>query len=150
MLNFFKQNKKLIFNHLDFLGPIKPRYVRVNTLVLGSGEAIQNFQEEDWTLSKFSDKNDYDGFLGKISTLDEAEFMADIHIPDLLIFPPKTEFHNHPAYQKMSILLQDKVICKQRKILYFIRLFCRQAAFLCIFYHHHLEVLSWTCVLLLV
>lgn len=92
-----------------FLGPLKPRYVRVNTLSITTDEAIQNFQDEDWVLTKFLDKNDYDGFLQKISSLEESEFMVDIHIPNLLIFPPKTEFHNHPAYNKGSILLQDKV-----------------------------------------
>lgn len=83
--------------------------MRVNTLSITTEEAIQNFQDEDWVLTKSLDKNDYDGFLQKISTLEESEFMIDIHIPNLLIFPPKTEFYNHPAYNKGSILLQDKV-----------------------------------------
>lgn len=83
--------------------------MRVNTLLLPTEEAIQKFQDEEWILSKFLDKNDYEGFLKKISILEEGEFIVDIHIPDLLIFPPRTEFHNHPAYQKGSILLQDKV-----------------------------------------
>lgn len=121
-LNHFLIESKLNVSslHIPFfylvLGPHKPRYVRVNTLLLPTEEAIQNFQDDEWVLSKFLDKNDYDGFLQKISNLEEGEFTVDIHIPDLLIFPPRTEFHNHPAYQKGSILLQDKVRFNKRHI----------------------------------
>lgn len=110
MKNYFIRKLQICL----LLGPVRPRYVRVNTLFLTTSEATQNFEDEGWVLSNFPDKNDYDGFIQKISNLDESEFIIDIHIPDLLIFPPKTEFHKHNAYIKGSILLQDKVnkFCK--------------------------------------
>lgn len=35
--------------------------------------------------------------------------MVDIHIPSVLVFPPKTEFFTHEAYKSTKIVLQDKV-----------------------------------------
>ena len=35
--------------------------------------------------------------------------MCDVHLPDVLIFPPGTDLHNHPLYISGLILLQDKV-----------------------------------------
>lgn len=37
------------------------------------------------------------------------EFISDEHIPDLLVFPPGTDLHDHPLYVSGEILLQDKV-----------------------------------------
>ncbi|CAG9819181.1 unnamed protein product [Phaedon cochleariae] len=92
-------------------GTFKPRYVRVNSLALTQNEAVEGFREEGWTLSKFLDKTNYKEFLNKIALLNEDEFMVDIHIPNLLIFPPKTEFYRHPAYKNGSLILQDKASC---------------------------------------
>lgn len=39
------------------------------------------------------------------------EFSKDVHIPNLLAFPPKTAFHNDPAYLTGKIILQDKASC---------------------------------------
>ena len=37
------------------------------------------------------------------------QFVSDEHIPDLLVFPPGTDLHDHPLYVSGEILLQDKV-----------------------------------------
>lgn len=87
----------------------KPRYVRINKLKLSINEAIQAFIDDGWFLKKYTDKN-YEGFLNEISQLRPGEFMFDLHVPDLLIFPPKTQFYEHPAYKNGSLILQDKVI----------------------------------------
>lgn len=108
MLVIFIFNK--LFEQFScFLDFLKPRYVRVNTLKTTLNQAVENFLNEGWTLVDNVDKNDYDGFIEKVNSLDEQSFLVDIHISNLLIFPPKTEFHNHPAYKKGSIILQDKV-----------------------------------------
>nr|XP_023030251.1 probable 28S rRNA (cytosine-C(5))-methyltransferase [Leptinotarsa decemlineata] len=96
---------------IDAQVKLKPRYVRVNSLALTLNEAVEGFRDEGWIMSKFLDKSDYQGFLNKISSLNEDEFLVDIHIPNLLIFPPKTQFYNHPAYKNGSIILQDKASC---------------------------------------
>lgn len=95
----------------------KPRYVRVNTLKISINEAVDAFRDEGWILVRCFDNQDYDGFLDKISNLEEGEFMVDIHIPYLLIFPPKTEFYNHSAYRNGIIALQDKASCLPSHIL---------------------------------
>lgn len=88
----------------------KPRYVRVNTLKITLNDAIEKFQDDGWTLVKFFQKDNYTEFINQITKLEENEFMVDIHIPNLLIFPTGTTFYNHPAYKNGSIILQDKVI----------------------------------------
>ena len=57
------------------------------------------------------------------------QFISDEHIPDLLVFPPGTDLHDHPLYVSGEILLQDKVsetvfvkmkclpVCKMRKLM---------------------------------
>ncbi|KAK9891044.1 hypothetical protein WA026_013372 [Henosepilachna vigintioctopunctata] len=90
---------------------MKPRYARVNTLKISVEEAVNNFRDEGWTLVKYFNDSDYDGFLEKLSNLESNEFMIDIHIPELLIFPPKTEFYNHEAYKSKMVVLQDKASC---------------------------------------
>lgn len=86
-----------------------PRYVRVNSLKSSVEEAINAFRDEGWTFIRYTEKDNYEGFLEKVSALGEGEFMVDLHIKDLLIFPPKTEFFKHNAYKEGLIMLQDKV-----------------------------------------
>lgn len=38
-------------------------------------------------------------------------FAKDEHIPNLLLFPPDTQFVNDPLYQEGKIILQDKASC---------------------------------------
>jgi putative methyltransferase len=35
----------------------------------------------------------------------------DYHVPDLLVFAEKTEFHRHPLYLEGKLILQDKASC---------------------------------------
>nr|XP_022903667.1 uncharacterized protein LOC111415987 [Onthophagus taurus] len=89
----------------------KPRYVRVNTLLMSVNEAVDRFRDDGWILVNFMDTKNYDGFLDKVANLQPDQFMVDIHIKELLIFPPNTEFHNHKAYKDGLIFLQDKASC---------------------------------------
>lgn len=90
---------------------LKPRYVRVNTLKISVEEAVNNFKEEGWIFVPFFNKTDYEGFQNRLTNLKPDEFIKDIHIPDLLIFPPRTEFYQHQAYKTGNIILQDKASC---------------------------------------
>ncbi|XP_015190481.1 PREDICTED: probable 28S rRNA (cytosine-C(5))-methyltransferase [Polistes dominula] len=87
----------------------KPRYVRVNTLLLSVQEAIENFEYEGWSL--LLDYTDYSSYLKLISNLSEPYFTKDYHVPELLVFPYGTSFFNHPSYTNGKVLLQDKASC---------------------------------------
>jgi hypothetical protein len=105
----------------------RPRYVRVNTLTLKVRAAMKIFSDEGWKQVYYNRKaEDYSSFLHRIASLANDEFIQDLHIKDLFIFPNKTEFYNHPLYIGGSIILQDKVSMKD-----FLKKFCQ---FFCFFF----------------
>ncbi|GLV35856.1 Nop2/Sun-like domain containing protein 5 [Carabus blaptoides fortunei] len=89
----------------------KPRYVRINTLKLQIADAIEIFRNEGWTLLKCGDNSDYAAFLATVSALSEDQFIIDIHVKEVLVFPPNTEFYQHYLYINGSLILQDKASC---------------------------------------
>ncbi|KAG5333971.1 NSUN5 methyltransferase, partial [Acromyrmex charruanus] len=84
----------------------RPRYVRVNTLLLSVEKAISFFQEDGWQLLPKS--TTYSSYLQSLSQLSEPYFIQDLHIPEMLAFPPSTIFHNHEGYRSGKLILQDK------------------------------------------
>ncbi|KAG6909943.1 hypothetical protein DXG01_014212 [Tephrocybe rancida] len=74
-----------------------PRYVRVNTLVWSTDEAVKSLISRGFTVS--------DPFESEVG------FSIDKHIPDLLSFSPSTTFHEDPSYKAGKIILQDKASC---------------------------------------
>ncbi|PNF16870.1 hypothetical protein B7P43_G06065 [Cryptotermes secundus] len=90
----------------------RPRYVRVNTLSLKVRAAMKMFSNEDWKQVCYDRKSeDYSSFLNRVTSLARDEFIQDLHIKELFIFPNKTEFYRHPLYIGGSIILQDKASC---------------------------------------
>ncbi|XP_011644194.1 probable 28S rRNA (cytosine-C(5))-methyltransferase [Pogonomyrmex barbatus] len=87
----------------------RPRYVRVNTLLLSVEEAISNFQEEGWRLLPKSIT--YSSYLQSLSRLSKPYFIQDLHVPEVLVFPSSTLFHQHSGYQNGKLILQDKASC---------------------------------------
>ncbi|XP_061841532.2 28S rRNA (cytosine-C(5))-methyltransferase isoform X1 [Nerophis lumbriciformis] len=85
-------------------GDLLPRYVRVNTLKTTVEDAVDYLKREGFS------------YRGEASTLDELtlkgrEFVKDLHLPQLLVFPPKTDFHQHFLYKAGHLILQDKASC---------------------------------------
>ncbi|CAL8323790.1 unnamed protein product [Merluccius merluccius] len=81
-----------------------PRYVRVNTLKTTVDDAVDYFKRDGFA------------YLGQANRPDDLElkaksFVRDLHLPDLLVFAPKTEFHEHFLYKAGHIVLQDKASC---------------------------------------
>lgn len=81
-----------------------PRYVRVNTLKTTVEDVVDYL------------KRDGLSYLGQASRLDdltlkERDFVRDIHLPELLVFSPKRDFHDHFLYKAGHIILQDKASC---------------------------------------
>lgn len=71
------------------------------------------FCDEDWKQVCYDRKaEDYSSFLHRVTSLEMDEFIQDLHIKELFIFPYKTEFYRHPLYTGGSIIMQDKVSMK--------------------------------------
>ncbi|EDO45380.1 predicted protein [Nematostella vectensis] len=96
------RNKDLLPKSVQTAGTI-PRYARINTLLTTADKVIKHFQEESYHLVPSTDKRLYvEG--SKI-------FAQDPHIPEVLVFPPSTDLHDHTLYINGHILLQDKASC---------------------------------------
>ncbi|XP_010584247.1 PREDICTED: probable 28S rRNA (cytosine-C(5))-methyltransferase isoform X3 [Haliaeetus leucocephalus] len=89
----------------DLLAPVQaacpracqvPRYVRVNTLKTCVDDAIDFFKRQGYS------------YLGKAA---RKKFLLDLHLPELLVFPPETDFHDNLLYTSGHIILQDKASC---------------------------------------
>lgn len=87
-----------------------PRYVRVNTNLLSRTEAIEEFIRDGWEVVDTEIKT-YDEFLAAVGGLSESQYLSDIHIHNLFVFPPasKQYWARHPLVKASKIILQDKV-----------------------------------------
>ncbi|NXJ69751.1 NSUN5 methyltransferase, partial [Rostratula benghalensis] len=98
----------------DLLAPVQavspgasqvPRYVRVNTLKTCVDDVIDFFKRQGYS------------YLGKAASVEELralsgkKFLLDLHLPELLVFPPQTDFHDNVLYTSGHIILQDKASC---------------------------------------
>uniref|UniRef100_UPI0037E71662 28S rRNA (cytosine-C(5))-methyltransferase isoform X2 n=1 Tax=Semicossyphus pulcher TaxID=241346 RepID=UPI0037E71662 len=81
-----------------------PRYVRVNTLKTTVDDTVDYLKRDGFS---------YMGQASKLDdlTLKEKDFVRDLHLPELLVFSPKTDFHDHFLYKAGHIILQDKASC---------------------------------------
>ncbi|NWT40951.1 NSUN5 methyltransferase, partial [Chroicocephalus maculipennis] len=98
----------------DLLAPVQaaspgasqvPRYVRVNTLKTCVDDVIDFFKRQGYS------------YVGKAASVEELralsgkKFLLDLHLPELLVFPPQTDFHDNLLYTSGHIILQDKASC---------------------------------------
>lgn len=74
-----------------------PRYVRVNTSIWSTEEAISFYTKRGFQLQ------------GPFAS--STGFGLDEHIPDLLAFNPALQFRDDPSYKTGKIILQDKASC---------------------------------------
>ncbi|KAK9806991.1 hypothetical protein WJX72_009771 [[Myrmecia] bisecta] len=75
----------------------RPRHVRVNTIKMSVAEALQWLQCPPPAHRRLQS-------LG-------ADVHVDDLLPDLLVFPPRTDLHAHPLVQNGSWVLQSKASC---------------------------------------
>ncbi|KAJ7454797.1 S-adenosyl-L-methionine-dependent methyltransferase [Mycena latifolia] len=74
-----------------------PRYARVNSVLWSLDDAIKYFISQGLALG---------------APLESIKaFAKDEHIPNLLLFPPQTTFHDDSAYKSGKLILQDKASC---------------------------------------
>ncbi|XP_064324102.1 28S rRNA (cytosine-C(5))-methyltransferase isoform X1 [Phalacrocorax carbo] len=82
-----------------------PRYIRVNTLKTCVDDVIDFFKRQGYS------------YLGKAASVEELralsgkKFLSDLHLPELLAFPPQMDFHDNLLYTSGHIILQDKASC---------------------------------------
>ncbi|XP_032462425.1 probable 28S rRNA (cytosine-C(5))-methyltransferase isoform X3 [Phocoena sinus] len=82
-----------------------PRFVRVNTLKTCSEDAVDYFKRQGFS------------YQGRASSLEDVRalkgkcFLLDSLLPELLVFPARTDLHEHPLYQAGHLILQDKASC---------------------------------------
>lgn len=89
----------------------RPKYVRINTLKASEQEVVDFFVQDGWKEVSTNDTKNYDEFLSKVASLSDGEFIRDMHIPNLLIFPENLKFYDLQYYQDNYFILQDKASC---------------------------------------
>ncbi|XP_008545984.3 28S rRNA (cytosine-C(5))-methyltransferase [Microplitis demolitor] len=111
--NYENQLRDELKNTTDIKKPFKrvgkPRYVRVNTLVMTVDDAIREFINDGFTLLPKS-KN-YQSYLETLENLSGYSFIQDFHLRELFAFAAGTHFYDHDGYKSGAIVLQDKASC---------------------------------------
>lgn len=88
------------------------RYARINPLKATSSEIKEVLAEEGWKEVYYpASSTSHETFLDLISNLGPTDFLSDLHLPDLLVFPPQTPLYQHSLVTGGSLLLQDKASC---------------------------------------
>lgn len=104
------KNHDLIPARVQEREDLLPRYVRVNTLRMSVEDAVDYLKREGFT---------YKGQAAKLEdfNLKGKQFVQDNDIPEILVFSPKTDFHDHFLYKAGHIILQDKASCLPAHVL---------------------------------
>ncbi|XP_071621200.1 28S rRNA (cytosine-C(5))-methyltransferase [Heliangelus exortis] len=82
-----------------------PRYVRVNTLKTCVEDVIDFFKRQGYSYQGKADS------MEDLRAISKKKFTSDLHLPDLLVFPSQTDFHDNVLYTSGHIILQDKASC---------------------------------------
>ena len=88
------------------------RYARINPLKATSSDIKGVLAEEGWKEIHYpASSTSHESFLDLISNLGPTDYLSDLHLPDLLVFPPQTPLYQHILVTGGSLLLQDKASC---------------------------------------
>ncbi|KAH8318026.1 hypothetical protein KR074_000763 [Drosophila pseudoananassae] len=96
-----------------------PRYVRINTNLYSLSEALEYLASEDWRRKELPADASYADFLAAVKTLEEDEFMTDMHVEGVLVFHHKW-FHywsSHEFVKEKKFILQNKATCLAAELL---------------------------------
>jgi len=89
-----------------------PRYARINTLCTNKEQITNMLIEEGWEEVIYNKKEvNNKMFIELISNLKEYQYLSDLHIPILLVFPPKSQLYSHKLVTEGFLMLQDKSSC---------------------------------------
>lgn len=94
----------------------KPRYVRINLNLMSRSEAIETFAKDGW-YDVTNDIDSYDKYLQAISQLGDFDYVSDIHVQNLFVFPASSKkfWARNPMVTEGKVMLQDKVSIRQMK-----------------------------------
>jgi len=89
-----------------------PKYARVNSLCNSLHRVARQLREDGW-LEVMYDRETitYSEYLEMVGRLGELEYLVDFHLPNLILFPPRSQLYDHPLVKDGSLLLQDKASC---------------------------------------
>ncbi|KAJ8022151.1 putative 28S rRNA (cytosine-C(5))-methyltransferase [Holothuria leucospilota] len=99
-----------------------PRWARVNLLKNTYKEVEEELINEGFTcimrrqeVEKLVEDKDAETIstmmIDYINSLKQGQFMADFHLPDVLVFAPRTHLFEHYLYKECRIILMDKSSC---------------------------------------
>lgn len=90
--------------------PVKPRYIRVNTNLLKRAEALEAFVADGWIEVKCET---YDEYLKAVENLTDEQFISDIHVNNLFVFPASSKRYwaLNAQTKESKLILQDKASC---------------------------------------
>jgi len=89
-----------------------PRYARINTLLVTGAKMKSLLKEDGWNeIVYVKEELNVDKYLKIISGLRSDQYISDFHIPNLLVFPPKSELYGHNFVTEGFLMLQDKSSC---------------------------------------
>ncbi|XP_064556168.1 28S rRNA (cytosine-C(5))-methyltransferase [Drosophila montana] len=96
-----------------------PRYVRINTNLLSIADALDYLYGEEWRRKQLAADATYADFLVAIRTLEEDEFLIDIHVEGVLIFHSKWSHYwaSHDYVRSKKFILQNKATCLAAELL---------------------------------
>ncbi|KAI8868730.1 S-adenosyl-L-methionine-dependent methyltransferase [Ramicandelaber brevisporus] len=112
------------------------RFVRVNLIkstvdkVIAEFDASSSYQYIDLDKMAFdSDMSAVEKYTAALMETSDAEgksgrqrkvirFCRDVHLDDLLVFPPDTDLHDHALLRSGAIILQDKASCFPAHVLF--------------------------------
>ncbi|XP_075969237.1 nop2/Sun-like domain containing protein 5 [Anticarsia gemmatalis] len=110
VLTYKEQFEKFTSEHQDDLkteATPRPRYVRINTNLLTTSDAIRAFQDEGYRFIRCT-SGSYADYLEQIQNLTEEDFTQDYHVKTMFVFSAGTKLHEHELYLENKIILQDK------------------------------------------
>ncbi|XP_037028105.1 28S rRNA (cytosine-C(5))-methyltransferase isoform X3 [Bradysia coprophila] len=97
---------------LQSIDVVKPRYVRVNTNILSRAEALELFVKDGWN-EIAGEFTDYDKFLDVVRNLGDSDFVSDMHVKNLFVFPANSKKYwaKYASGDEKTFILQDKASC---------------------------------------
>ncbi|CAH0604360.1 unnamed protein product [Chrysodeixis includens] len=110
VLSYKDKFEKYTSDHQDDLkteAAPRPRYVRINTNLLTTSDAIRAFQDEGYKFIRCT-SGSYADYLEQIQKLTEYDFTQDYHVKTIFVFAAGTKLHEHELYLENKIILQDK------------------------------------------